>query len=77
LNKWHILNIMELRPNFSLFDAHRVRSGWSIIAPSDDPYTSAYWPVAVVRDGDHDGNADTYLRAADIHRPASTRAAHR
>ena len=33
-----------------LYAAHRIEDGlWEIIAPSDDPYTPAYWRVGVVR----------------------------
>jgi hypothetical protein len=41
------------------YAVHQVLDGWEIIAPSDDPYTPAYWRVAVVcqsgQHGWHDG----------------------
>jgi hypothetical protein len=46
-----------LRVDLGIFAAHHVQSGWEIIAPSDDPYTPAYWRVAVVEAGDHDDKA--------------------
>ena len=41
------------------FAVHQVRDGWEILAPSDDPYTPAYWRVAVIRQ--YDQHAETGL----------------
>ena len=33
----------------TIYAVHQVRDGWEIIAPSDDPFTPAYWRVGVIR----------------------------
>jgi hypothetical protein len=55
-----------------IFAAHRVPSGWEIIAPSSDPFTPAYWRVAVL-----DQNGRVSHDQPPCGRPHPSLAAHR